>query len=36
MAKKVENLNSKSVFEYRLFCWNWKIIAKSIVNKDKS
>ena len=26
----------KDVFGYRLFYWNWKIIAKSTVNKSKS
>ena len=29
-------LKYKSVFEYRLFCSNWKLIAKSIVDKSKS
>ena len=24
------------VFGYRLFCWNWKFIAESTVNKSKS
>ena len=23
------------MFEYHLFCWNWKLIVESIVDKDK-
>ena len=26
----------KSVFGYRLFYWNWKLITESTVDKDKS
>ena len=26
----------KGVFGYRLFCWNWKIIAKNIIDKGKN
>ena len=28
--------NTRDVFGYRLFCWNWKIITKSIIDKSKS
>ena len=26
----------KSLFEYRLFCWYWKFIVESTVDKGKS
>ena len=27
---------SKGVFEYCSFCWNWKIIAESTIDKGKN
>ena len=26
----------KGLFRYNLFCWNWKIITESTVDKDKN
>ena len=27
---------TKGLFGYHLFCWNWKLIVESIVDKGKS
>ena len=29
-------MDTKGVFRYRLFYWNWKIIVESTIDKGKS
>ena len=29
-------IDSKSLFGYHLFCWNWKLITENTIDKDKS
>ena len=33
--KMIQTYKIKGLFGYHLFCWNWKLITESIVDKGK-
>ena len=36
-GRKIKDENkSKCLYGYHLFCWNWKFITESTVDKDKN